>query len=296
MKGQSPQAVLDRSGAQPLYAQIAQLLAGEIRERRLSPGTVLPSEAALCKRFGVARSVVRQALSVLVADGLIHREQGRQAVVAARSEHRRLVQRSTGLYDQFASAGTLLRTQVLRLERSEPPPEVTAFFASDDVWLLERLRRVDHTPIAFVRTWLPRNRFPDLEAGALQDASLHQVLAQQYGVRPGRGRNRIRAVGADTTLATHLDLQQGEPLLMLEGQGLDGAGRPMEWFTTWHRAEQLVFDVEVGPDAEQVEVAMQPETHANVTSSGNLNDEPLDQLEQVLGEALTLLRRARAEG
>lgn len=296
MKGQSPQAVLNRSGAEPLYAQIVQLLAQEIGERRLSPGTVLPSEAALCKRFGVARSVVRQALSVLAADGLIHREQGRPAVVAARSEHRRLVQRSIGLYDQFASAGTLLRTQVLRLERSVPTPEVAAFFASDDVWLLERLRWVDQMPIAFVRTWLPRNRFDGLDAEALEDASLHRVLAQQYGVRPVRGRNRIRAVGADTDLAAHLELKRGDPLLLLEGQSLDGDGRPMEWFTTWHRAEQLVFDVEVGPDAEQIEVAMQPQKHADLPPAANSDAKPLDQLEQMLGEALALLRRTRRQG
>ncbi len=247
---------LDRSSNLPLYAQIVALLRGEIRERGLAAGTALPSEAALCKRFGVARSVVRQALSVLVTEGVIRREPGRAPTVAARTEHRRMVQRSTGLFDQFADMGTPLRSRVLRLEIARPPQEVAAFFASSDTWLLERLRRIDDTPLAYVRTWLPRGRVPELEPDELTDASLHQVLATRYGLRPGRGRHRIRAVAADSALAVKLEVAPGSPLLMLEGQGLDADGRPMEWFTTWHRAEQLVFDVEVDPAGEQVQPAL----------------------------------------
>ncbi|MCV6904900.1 MAG: GntR family transcriptional regulator, partial [Achromobacter xylosoxidans] len=64
---------LDRSGDVPLHAQVAALLRGYIRTRKLGAGALLPSEAALCERFGVARSVVRQALSALAAEGLIQR-------------------------------------------------------------------------------------------------------------------------------------------------------------------------------------------------------------------------------
>lgn len=285
---------LDRSGSLPLYAQIAQRLADDIRERRLSAGAVLPSEAVLCKQFGVARSVVRQALALLATDGLIHREQGRPAIVAAGTELRRLVQRSAGLYDQFASVGTLLRTRVLRLEPAEPPNEVVKFFVSKDTWLLERLRRIDDVPLAFVRTWLPRQRVPALQQASLEDASLHHVLAQTYGIRPGRGRNRIRAVAADHRLAELLQVEPGSPLLQLEGQGLDTHERPMEWFTTWHRPEQLVFDVEVGPSGEQVQAAISSGSRPSAAAETSGTD-PLDQAESLLSSALDALRRARKQ-
>ncbi|WP_154400005.1 GntR family transcriptional regulator, partial [Bordetella pertussis] len=93
---------LDRSGATPLHAQVADAIRNHIRDHRLTAGTVLPSEAALCHSFGVARSVVRQALGALVAEGLIRRDPGRAPVVAPPREHRRMVQRSAGLYEQFA--------------------------------------------------------------------------------------------------------------------------------------------------------------------------------------------------
>ncbi|MFJ1157125.1 GntR family transcriptional regulator, partial [Bordetella bronchiseptica] len=138
---------LDRSGATPLHAQVADAIRNHIRDHRLTAGTVLPSEAALCHSFGVARSVVRQALGALVAEGLIRRDPGRAPVVAPPREHRRMVQRSAGLYEQFAGLGVALRTRVLACRPAEPPPEVAAFFGTTETLLLERLRSVDAQPL-----------------------------------------------------------------------------------------------------------------------------------------------------
>lgn len=249
--------VLDRSGDTPLHAQVAALLRGYIRGNKLAAGAALPSEAALCERFGVARSVVRQALGALAAEGLIQRENGRPATVAAPQEHRRLVQRSTGLYEQFAQSGVALQTRVLAFARAEPPAEVAEFFGSTRLLMLEHLRHVADAPLAYVRTWLPADAVPGLRAEDLADASLHGVLTRRFGLRPGAGRNQIRAVAADAALADLLDAPAGTPLLMLQGRGMDQHGRPLEWFTTWHRAEQLVFDVDVSVGHESVQPRLQ---------------------------------------
>jgi len=247
---------LDRSAGGPLHAQVAAALRAEIRGRQLPAGTPLPSEAALCRRFGVARSVVRQALATLAGDGLIRREPGRAAAVAPPFEHRRLVQRTTGLFDQFAGTGVALRTRVLRLEAASAPPAVAEFFGAVPTLAIERLRYTDGGPLAYVRTWLPAAAVPGLCAADLEDVSLHGVLAARYGRRPGSGRNRIRAVAADAGLAGLLDVPAGSPLLQLEGQAADGEGHPLEWFQTWHRADRLVFDVDVSPAGEALEPAL----------------------------------------
>ena len=207
----------------------------------------------------MARSVVRQALASLAAEGLIRRETGRPAVVAVPQQHRRLVQRSTGFHQQLAQSGVALETRVLGLEPADAPAEVAAFFGTGQLLRLERLRHVGGTPLAYVRTWLPAARLPGLSAAQLENASLHAVLQQRYGLQPHSGRNRIRAVAADRTQAGLLDAKPGSPLLMLEGQGLDQHGRPMEWFTTWHRGDQLVFDVDVNDTHESVQPRLRDE-------------------------------------
>ena len=122
---------VDRADPRPLHQQVAGVLRAEVLGRQLPPGTPLPSELELCGRFGVGRSVVRQAVAALAADGLVLRRQGRPTVVASPAEHRRLVQRATGLFDQLAGRGQQLRTTVLEVAPDAPPPHVAAFLATD---------------------------------------------------------------------------------------------------------------------------------------------------------------------
>ncbi|MFI6491440.1 GntR family transcriptional regulator [Streptomyces sp. NPDC050564] len=53
------------------HEEIADDLRKRIRGGELSPGTKLPTQAALAKEFGVERGAVRQALNVLQAEGLL---------------------------------------------------------------------------------------------------------------------------------------------------------------------------------------------------------------------------------
>lgn len=53
------------------YASIVSSIRDDLFQRRLAPGDRLPSEEALAERFGVSRSVVREALRVLELQGLV---------------------------------------------------------------------------------------------------------------------------------------------------------------------------------------------------------------------------------
>src|SRR5919198_5043449 len=55
----------------PLHKNVRTALAARINRGELQPGDRLPAERALSEEFGVARSVVRQALAGLARDGLV---------------------------------------------------------------------------------------------------------------------------------------------------------------------------------------------------------------------------------
>ena len=54
-----------------------------IRDRALTPGTKVPSEAQLSRGYEVSRTVVREAVSQLRAEGLVETFQGRGSFIAA---------------------------------------------------------------------------------------------------------------------------------------------------------------------------------------------------------------------
>ncbi len=65
-----------------LSEQLADALLLSIRDGNLPKGQRLPTEAALVARFGVSRTVVREALSRLKTIGLIESRQGSGTFVA----------------------------------------------------------------------------------------------------------------------------------------------------------------------------------------------------------------------
>jgi ABC-type glycerol-3-phosphate transport system substrate-binding protein len=74
---------INRSGPVPISRQLEQSIAELIASGEFAPGQRLPTEMELCERLGVSRTPVRQALSQLVAQGLLVRKAGRGTFVTA---------------------------------------------------------------------------------------------------------------------------------------------------------------------------------------------------------------------
>ena len=70
-----------------LSRQLFEQLAGEIRSGRLAPGARLPTEQALTRAARVSRTVVREAVAALRAEGLVITRQGVGAFVAPEPQH-----------------------------------------------------------------------------------------------------------------------------------------------------------------------------------------------------------------
>lgn len=95
--------------ASSLSTTVISALRAEIRSGDLPPGTRLPSEAALIERFSVSRTVIRESLGHLRAEGLIRSVRGSGSFVLAQPRlalHRRL-----GGHDADPRAAARLRQE-----------------------------------------------------------------------------------------------------------------------------------------------------------------------------------------
>lgn len=97
-------AALDR---RPLSEQVAGGLVELIQDGPLSPGEFLPSQHELCRRFGVSRPILREALSSLVARGFIDVQNGKGARILSRAPD--------PLVAVFRSSGRLDRDEIVQL-------------------------------------------------------------------------------------------------------------------------------------------------------------------------------------
>lgn len=65
----------------PAYRVVAEALVEEVLQRRLPPGSQLPTEADLAEQFGVNRSTVREGVRLLEEAGLVQRRPQKRLVV-----------------------------------------------------------------------------------------------------------------------------------------------------------------------------------------------------------------------
>src|SRR4030081_2649822 len=95
--------VVDKASPVPYYYQLLQLLERAITSGSLSPGEKIPTEAALCERFDVSRTVVRQARSDLDRTGLVTRVKGKGTFVADRRASEFVVRSLTSLHEDVTA-------------------------------------------------------------------------------------------------------------------------------------------------------------------------------------------------
>jgi DNA-binding GntR family transcriptional regulator len=72
---------LDLDGPEPLYEQIAQIIAARIADGTYPPRRRIPSEAQIVDEFGVSRPTARAAVQLLVERGLVRTVRGKGSYV-----------------------------------------------------------------------------------------------------------------------------------------------------------------------------------------------------------------------
>jgi GntR family transcriptional regulator len=163
----------ERGGQVPLYYQLGEILKQRLEAGDWEPGTLFPAEREIEEHFGVSRSVVRPALSLLERDGAIYRRRGSGTYVAA---PKRLVP-IMGLIralleDRFSDS----RIAVLRIRQQTNDQMIADSFdisRGETVAQVTSILRLDK-PICLLDSFFPVERVPWLLGAAvsLKDGEL----------------------------------------------------------------------------------------------------------------------------
>lgn len=240
----SRDALLDRSSREPLWLQLSSVIRGSIEAGRLVADQALPSEAELIDRFGVSRTVVREALADLVQRGLIYKIRAKGSFVSPPRRDLGFIGSTLGSSADLLAAGRSSTTRVLELSAGVAD-EVEAGALRLDVGAgvirIRRLRSVDGVPALLVLTILPREPFVGLLKSNLENRSLYEHLRRHYGVVPVGADRWIQAVVPSAEDALLLDLPAGVPVLDIESIAWGADEVPFEFYRALHRSDESRF-------------------------------------------------------
>lgn len=220
----------------------------------LMPGDPLPSDADLCREFGVSRMTARSAVTRLVEEGLIVRISGRGTFVAEPPAHRRADRLLTFSHEMRRRGRTPSSRLLAREIRPSSAAEAAALGipASEPVVVVRRLRSADDEPIALETAVLIQPVAAAVLAADVEHGSLHEALAGA-GWHLRRGTATIGAAAATAEDARLLGLRRGDPLLVERRVIADAHGRRVEATESRYPADRYALDVQfdVEPDTQQ---------------------------------------------
>ncbi|MDT5098767.1 MAG: GntR family transcriptional regulator [Mycobacterium sp.] len=228
----------------------------EITSAQLEPGTKLPTEGELSKRFGVSRATVREAVRGLVEAGYVIRRRGSGSYVAERRRMPHGLDSTLSYLAMIESAGAHAGMRVLDavFEQSSKIDGPLQVGRGEKVLAVERVRTADEQPVIYSRDRIPARLLrDDLDLENL-DPSLFALLSSS-GHAADHATATLRAVASTGFTAKVLGIRRGKPLLYIEEIDYDRDGTPVMLSQEWHVSE--AFDVRINRQARTAPISAQ---------------------------------------
>jgi GntR family transcriptional regulator len=232
------------SGRTLLADRLRDELLEEITSSQLQPGTKLPTEGQLAKRFNVSRATVRDAVGALIEAGYVTRRRGSGSYVAERRRMPHGLDSTLSYLAMIESAGVRAGMHVLEAAFEECSNDDVSLQLSpgDTVLAVERVRTADDRPVIYSRDRIPARLLrTDLELRTL-DPSLFALLSSS-GHAADHATATLRAVASTSHTAKVLGIRRGKPLLYIEEIDYDRDGTPVMVSREWHVSE--AFDIRI---------------------------------------------------
>jgi GntR family transcriptional regulator len=214
----------------PRYVQVREQLVERIQTGAWAPGRPIPSEFDIAKQFGVSQGTVRMAVTALVAEKIVTRQQGLGTFVYEHTREEEL--------ERFWCVFDGGRERIDADTRSWRPVPATAsraecrelnLAAGSKVLRARRVRLRDGAPFILERISLPEALFAALAAQEDLPDMLYGVYQGSCAVMVVEVEERLTAVLADRGTGKALGIAAGTPLLRIERLAFALQRRPVEW-------------------------------------------------------------------
>ena len=226
-------------------ANIRKTLVTQITNGTLPPGSKLPSERELSGMFSTSRITLKQGLLRLEAEGCIYRENRRGwFVTPPRLEYNPTTK--SFFHQMVGSQGRQATTRVISTSSELINPELGQKMELPPLSKLHRicrLRYVDGRAVMFVEHYLKPDIFPDILKLDLTQ-SLTSIYQNHYGIHCGRATFDIFPTAAYGSVAHHLNVAEGSPLLMIIRINYDQNGRLLDCDREFWRHDAVRISVD----------------------------------------------------
>lgn len=233
---------INKQSEVPLYQQLIHSIKKCVDERVLKENDKIPAEYELCRKYGLSRTTVRQALDVLEREGYIYKLRGKGSYVSSP----KIYQDRSGFskfYDDMTSIGKVPVSKILSLKIKEPNEHVKMKMNLSDkemVCKLVWIRYGNDEPLIYETIYFNYSLVKGIENINLKSKKLYDVLADEFGIKVIQGKEMFYPCKLEATEAKYLGLNEGDLGMKVERTVFQGT-KTLEYTKSTVRGDRFVY-------------------------------------------------------
>ena len=196
-----------------LYQQLVREFTAKIRNNAWPVGCMLPGEMQLCREYNVSRSTVRQAMDVLVRNGLVTRKQGRGTFVAMPKLEQNLV-KFYSFSEEIKRMGYTPSSSIVSFRKLPADANMAARLSiepNSKIFSLRMLRLADGKPFALETSYIPAALYPFMTEEMIREKGLYQTMRQNSSFQPDTAVETFQAILISKADAKLLNVDRPAP-------------------------------------------------------------------------------------
>ena len=186
----------------PLYVTAYETISQWLKEGKYKAGDKLPGENILAEQLAVSRGTLRQAMLLLQEDGLIINHQGKGNIVLSNQD--------------MSKSGLEVVTAIGFQPATQKHQQVLKLRPSSVVAVIDITYYCGDTPAGFAMVYMPHEVLDNSDVDLENPDTVYQYYTGLLSEGGLYSDAKIRLGQARERLANILNMQEGDPILILE--------------------------------------------------------------------------------
>jgi DNA-binding GntR family transcriptional regulator len=220
---------IDRQSQQKLYVQVYSIIKDKIEKGEWPSATQIPTEDELCRAYDVSKATIRIALSELVRDGYLTRQQGKGTFVAFAMPNFGMAMK-TSLTEDMCGKEVHARKEILVKGVKEPSEDIKTYLRiNDSIFYVMCKRIVEGNPAFLEESFFPLLIFPGIENEDICQSSFYKLAEKKSVKRISKVLQTIESTEIKGDAADILKVESGSPAILLHRLLIDSQGGPIAY-------------------------------------------------------------------
>ncbi|SFD89987.1 transcriptional regulator, GntR family [Lentibacillus persicus] len=225
-----------------LHVQLKRIIENQIANGELTGK--IPTEREFMEHYNVSRSTVREAVSLLVREGILEKRHGSGTFVSIKPIQQWLGN-LTSTSDMIRQMGRKPGAKLIEQYILTPPVYIQEKINLEKVYFIKRVRFADHIPIGIECHYYPVAIGEALAEYNLNDATLYEIQQNELGIWFADATQTIGSGIIPDEDADLLNVPKQLHVLVAERVIKDSDGSMVEFEKAYYRSDMYNFQIQL---------------------------------------------------